>query len=203
MYLTRIDLKMDNRAIQNALGDCQKLHRLLMGLFCTSRREVDLLYRLKYGRECSVYMYSSQTIDSERLFPGMTLVGQRDIDPWLDNMSDGQRWSFDLLACPSKKVQIPGLKNSLRRVFQTQQERLAWISRKANQYGFELISVKELESSQLLGRHSSDRGGPIYFGAFHYQGSIHITDARLFQKAVSTGIGPGKAYGLGMMILSQ
>ena len=47
MYLTKIDLSIGNRGIQRALGDCQELHRIVMGLFEASRKDAGVLYRLR------------------------------------------------------------------------------------------------------------------------------------------------------------
>ncbi len=43
----------------------------------------------------------------------------------------------------------------------------------------------------------------MYLDQYHYQGTLQITDAVLFQNAVREGIGPGKSYGLGMLLLSS
>ena len=38
MYLTRIDLRPQVRAIQRAMGDCQQMRRLVSGLFQRGRK---------------------------------------------------------------------------------------------------------------------------------------------------------------------
>ena len=43
----------------------------------------------------------------------------------------------------------------------------------------------------------------MYLDQYHYQGVLQIIDAERFQLAVQRGIGPGKSYGLGMLMLSQ
>ena len=202
MYLTKINMPIADRGVQRALGDCQQMHRMITGLFDTSRTDSQVLYRLYCGRGvCCVYIYSSAPVKHERLLPNMELIGERDVTRWLESLSEGQSQSFDLLAWPSKKVSDGIAKNSRRRVLRTEEERLAWLARKAEQNGFELINVRELESAQQPGRHDEEHGGRMYVDSYHYQGEMRITDAAKFRAAVRSGIGPGKAYGLGMLLL--
>ena len=202
MYLTKINMPIADRGVQRALGDCQQMHRMITGLFDTSRTDSQVLYRLNFGRGvCCVYIYSSVPVKRERLLPNMELIGERDVTHWLESLSEGQVQSFDLLAWPSKKVPDGDAKNSRRRVLRTEAERLAWLARKAEQNGFEMLNVREFESAQQPGRHSEEHGGRLYVDSYHYQGKLLVTDAARFRAAVRSGIGPGKAYGLGMLLL--
>lgn len=202
MYLTKIELDIRQRAARTALADCQQMHRFLNTLFDCPREQAQLLYRIQnQGNHCSVYLYSACPIVQEKLLPFMHFAGQRDLSNWLQGLTEGRVLSFDLLTMPSKKVgQEPG-KNSRRRVLRTAEERLAWLERKAKQNGFEILSIRELESSSQFGRHNDTRGGTMVLDAYHYRGFLLIHDAEQFQKAMKIGIGPGKAYGLGMILL--
>lgn len=202
MNLTKITLPLANRSIQRALRDCQQMHRLIMGLFDTDRASADVLYRLRSDPGAiSVYIYSSSPVKRDRLVQGMKFAGERDMGSWLESLSDGQIWNFDLLAWPSKKVAIDGARNSRRRILRTAEERAGWLQHKAMQNGFDIMTVIELESFQQAGCHAAGNGGRLYVDSYHYQGTLQVTDAALFRKAVCSGLGPGKAYGLGMLLL--
>lgn len=204
MYLTKITLSLADRSIQRALGDCQQMHRLIMGLFDTDRASANVLYRLRSAQGAiAVYIYSSAPLKSDRLTLGMKFAGERDMGPWLESLSEGQRWNFDLLACPSKKVAVEGIKNSRRRILRTPDERTDWLRHKAMQNGFAVMTVRELGSSQQTGHHPAENGGRLYIDNYHYQGTLQVTDAALFRNVVSSGLGPGKAYGLGMLLLTH
>ncbi|MGI5928087.1 type I-E CRISPR-associated protein Cas6/Cse3/CasE [Pseudoflavonifractor sp.] len=204
MYLTKIDLLSRQWSIQRALGDCQQLHQMIMGLFETDRKSAGVLYRVREGScALAVYLYSNRPVNRERILPGMRFSGERELTPWLDAMGEGQIWNFDLLASPTKKVVRGEGKNSQRRVLRTLEERCAWLERKGDQNGFRLLNCREIEGSQLTGRHTQKRGGRMYLDQYHYQGALQITDAEQFRKAVQGGIGPGKSYGLGMLLLSR
>ena len=71
MYLTRIDLTLQQRGIQRALGDCQQLHQMIMGLFESDRKSAGVLYRIREDRYATaIYLYSVRPINRERLLPG-------------------------------------------------------------------------------------------------------------------------------------
>ena len=204
MYLTRIDLTLQQRGIQRVLGDCQQLHQMIMGLFESDRKSAGVLYRIREDRYATaIYLYSVRPINRERLLPGMHLAGQRDLTDWLNALQAGQIWRFDLLTSPTKKVGQDGRKNSRRRILRTWEERCAWLERKGEQNGFQLLNYQELAGGQLMGRHAQERGGMMYLDQYQYQGALRITNAGQFQKAVQDGIGPGTPYGLGMLLLSQ
>lgn len=204
MYLTKIDLLPRQWSIQRALGDCQQLHQMIMGLFETDRKSAGVLYRVREDScALAVYLYSNRPVNRERILPGMRFSGERELTPWLDAMGEGQIWNFDLLASPTKKVVRGEGKNSQRRVLRTLEERCAWLERKGDQNGFRLLNCREIEGSQLTGRHTQERGGRMYLDQYHYQGTLQITDVEQFRKAVQGGIGPGKSYGLGMLLLSR
>lgn len=203
MYLTKIDLSHLQRDIRRRLGDCQQFHQMIMGLFGCDRKSAGVLYRVREDRNTlAVYLYSNRPISREHLLPGMHISGQRDVTLWLESMKPGQVWHFDLLASPTKKVEQDGTKNSRRRILRTLEERIAWLAKKGVQNGFQLISCQELGGGQITGRHIQERGGRMYLDQYHYQGTLQITDAEQFQKAVQEGIGPGKSYGLGMLLLN-
>lgn len=202
MFLTKIELDIGSRAVREALADCQKMHRLLNGLCDEARTNAQLLYRIKSdGRKCAAYLYSEEALQPEKCLPFMHWAGDRDISSYVDGLRNGKTMRFDLLTMPSKKVGFDGKKNSQRRVLRTQEERIAWLYRKAQQNGFAIHGVQELESTDFSGNHNEQRGSRMYWNAYHYSGILEITDEAAFCKAFSEGIGPGKAYGLGMILV--
>lgn len=202
MYLTKIDLRPDERTIQFALANCQQMHRHVTGLFGTDRKSAQVLYRLRQERGCNaIYLYSACPVDASRLLRGMTLAGQRDLTGWVSEFAAGQRWQFDLLAAPMKKVSAEGRKNSQRRILRTAEERMQWLARKAEQSGFRVLTVRELEYVRQSGRRPESHR--MYLDAYHYTGSLEILEADAFRRALTQGIGSGRAYGLGMLLLRR
>ena len=201
MYLTKIELDPSSNAVRSALADCQNMHRLLCGLFDESRQKAGLLYRLREDENrCAVYLYSAVPVLRDRLLPFMRLSGQRDLAQWVAELMPGQKMGFDLITMPSKKVPRPDGGNSRRRAFLTETERLEWLNRKAAQNGFAILSATELELCDFSGTHPLQKSRMDWM-AWHYCGILEIRDKVAFATALATGIGPGKAYGMGMILL--
>lgn len=200
MYLIRVELDRNAYEVRSALMDCEKMHILVTGLFGTQRSDSSVLYRLNAQQNrLQLYLYASVPVTEEacRKYP----VVQRDITQWVSGLEQGQIRQFDLTASPSKKVPSETGKNSQRRILRQPEQRMEWLQRKAEQYGFTLLQVQELEQLHLSGSHRKESGGKMYLDAWHYQGMLRIDDAQLFRKALEGGIGSGKAYGFGMLML--
>lgn len=202
MYLSRIDLNLSDPRVRNALRDAQQMHRLLTGLFNMSRSDNDLLYRCRIiGGHVSVYMYSNTAILRDRILSCMQLRGERDLSDWVEGMQEGQIFAFNTLTMPFKKVEESNNKNSRRRVLRTIEERYQWFEKKAKQNGFALLNVDESESEKIRVLHGTEKGGRMTMDTYCYWGMLKITDPVLFRKAICHGIGAGRSYGLGMLLL--
>ena len=199
MYLIKIE--MNRQDARGLLSDCQQMHRFITGFFGTDRQFGQILYRtnLIQNKLC-IYLYAQ--FPAEHI-PDNCEVQQRDITAWLDSMEEGQIWSFDLIAAPTKKVAFEGKKNSQRRILRQPRERQECLERKAQQNGFAIIQAQEQEQLHVSGKHKADKGGVMYHDAYHYQGILQITDTDAFRKALETGIGSGKSYGFGMMMVKR
>ena len=202
MFLSKIELELSNPGIRAALQDAQKMHCLVTGLFQCARKEAEVLYCSQVkGMTVELYLYSTRPIDQNRILPGMSLVGQRDIGSWADSIKAGDIFRFRLLTAPFRKAAEDGAKNSRRRGLRTVEERIAWLVRKAEQNGFRLLSAEEASDSKVTARHPDSQGGSLIVNTYCYTGTLQILDADIFRRALQTGIGPYKAYGLGMLIL--
>lgn len=200
MYLIKVELSLQNPAVRYALTNCQRMHNLTTKFFGTSRQESNILYRTHVkDNQVDLYMYADRPVD-----PAMCQqyrVYQKEMSGYLDQLKEGQVLTFDLLAMPSKKVSVEGKKNSQRRALRDPADRYNWLSRKAQQYGFELQQAVELEDREARGTHAEDKGGEMHHTGRHYRGTIAIRNLEAFKTALKTGIGPGKAYGYGMLLL--
>lgn len=202
MFMTKFHLDLSTPAIRVALWDAQRMHQIVTTIFNSSRKDSNILYRINY-RQTSAYLYTySDTQANRELLPvGVSIEGERDITEWKSLLTAGKCVKFDLIASPSKKVKIDGV--SKRRLLESEAERFDWLARKGSQYGFELLRASESQEDEAHVNHPADRGGQMSFRTFHYTGILRIVDGMKFQTALATGIGPGKAYGSGMMLLQS
>lgn len=203
MYISKVILDRRSPSIRQCLSNCQDMHRNIMAMFESSRKEAGVLYRMNLkSSEASAYVLSQKK--PKTVLPhGMELIGTKEISPLLETFDNGTCFEFDLLAAPTKKVSIENRKNSRRRMLQTEDERLRWLNSKAANGGFIINSIQECGRETFYGTHNTENGGKMIIEAIHFQGSLCIEDREKFIRTYKTGIGPGKAYGLGMLLLMK
>ena len=200
MYLIKVEMARSLPEVRHALADCQKMHRLVTGLFDAARQDANILYRTNFvADQLHLYLYASIPVTEPAA--KRYRIAQRDLTPWLERLQPGQYLKFDLITSPSKKVSMDGQKNSRRRILREPSERQAWLERKAEQSGFAICQVIEQEQIHVSGKHPADQGGIMHHDAYRYQGVLQITDSEAFRRSLQKGIGSGKAYGFGMMLL--
>jgi CRISPR system Cascade subunit CasE len=99
-----------------------------------------------------------------------------------------------------------------------EEERLAWLARRGAEFdGFELTAARLVagevaaasEGDRRFWRSRADPGAPITshgrgltFGTALFEGQLTVTDSAKFRSAWSSGIGPGKAFGCGLLSLA-
>ena len=114
---------------------------------------------------------------------------------------------FSLLANPTRKVRSDAsgnrTKNGRRLPLTSREDLLAWIRRKAETGGFSLgdddESVRTVPKPRSYFQKSGASG--VHY-AVEFQGILTITDAELFRRTFTTGIGSAKAFGFGMLALA-
>lgn len=203
MIQSVIELDLSHHAVQSALRDAQRMHRLVTGLLESGRKEQNLLYRVRADENgVRLLIRSDGPIHRARLLSFMRLSEETALDDRIDTLSAGQRLRFELLTMPYKKIADGMGANSRRRMLQTAEERLEWLRRKAEQNGFALCCVIEISAGKSTACHREEKGGALAMDAFSYVGELQITDADAFRAALRRGIGAGKAYGYGMLLWS-
>ena len=88
--------------------------------------------------------------------------------------------------------------NSRRVFLRTAQERADWLRHQGEKGGFRVVSLQEDTPFDLHGKRSP---GNICLRAVRMMGRLEITDTVRFVDAYQSGIGPEKAYGMGMLLL--
>ena len=123
-----------------------------------------------------------------------------DISPILDAFSQNRVLHFSILAFPGKKIKSES-KNSKRVLLRGNEERMEWLKRQGDKNGFELIEAHETAEEQKVS--ASKTSGEFILSGVPFEGILRITDPALFKKGFAQGIGPEKAYGFGMLMLSK
>lgn len=153
----------------------------------------------------------------------------KDIAKAYQQLQNGQVLSFRLRANPTKRIWKVTTANSElkgKRVGLLQEEeQIAWLVRKGKEResgksgGFEIL-VKEIENENGeihhvprvdVRREGKQRGRKKENGSSHatthlavrYDGLLQITDVDAFRETLSKGIGPGKAFGFGLLSVAR
>lgn len=134
---------------------------------------------------------------------------------------NGDELRFRLLANPTKKVdtttksqrQAGVAKNNGRRIgIINHNKQIEWLRRKGEQSGFELLSVQadncisdvtQTEIRTLYSRRKTTQSNPITMHTVMFDGRLRVVNVDIFRLALQNGIGPGKAYGCGLLSITR
>ena len=204
MYMTCVAIDRHNPSARQALADCCDMHKNIMRLYSSSENSVarcagKILYRIvEQQNEIMLYLTSTHLPDMRQTaWIKSHTVRQCDLQPLVNRFAPGQSFSFDLLTHPSKKEMRTGA-NSHRVFLRTARERADWLQRQGEKGGFRVVSLQEGAPFDLRGKRST---GNICLRAVRMMGRLEITDTARFAQAYQSGIGPEKAYGMGMLLL--
>ncbi|MHB1007511.1 MAG: type I-E CRISPR-associated protein Cas6/Cse3/CasE [Chloroflexota bacterium] len=143
------------------------------------------------------------------------------VDSQYGAISTGDHLRFRLVANPTKKIDTRSgpdgeRRNGQRVPVRGEEAQLAWLARKGEGCGFRLrqarVNPASVERSTVpaaqaspgpekKGWHPGDDGKKmeLSFTAITFDGELVVTDANAFRLALLGGIGPGKAYGFGLL----
>jgi CRISPR system Cascade subunit CasE len=195
-----------------------------------ARARLGVLYRLEIeprtGRTI-ILVQSRQMPDWSRLAPGYLLdtggdpenPACKEISHVYARIEPGMVFAFRLQANPTRKIDTrsgpDGRRRNGRRVELVGEEaQLDWLRRKAAASGFELmtvranpvvLSVTAVPGGKLIGLHPDglDSVRRMTFAVVRFDGLLRVTNADRFRTALVEGIGPGKAYGLGLLSIAR
>lgn len=223
IYLSRLLLNHRSREVQRDLADCHRLHGRILSAFPQepgldgARERFGILYRLETGaRGLQVLVQSRYEPDWSKLPPGYLHVGSecKRVDEQYGRLREGMVLMFRLRANPTRRVSAHSGSEDPRwhgkRVeLRCEEEQLAWLGRKGDHGGFELLEVRlhvpdvrTASDANVVGtrfNHSAGEKRRLVFGSVLFEGKLRVRDAEQFRRTLETGIGSGKAYGFGLL----
>jgi CRISPR system Cascade subunit CasE len=211
LYLSRLRLDPRQPAVQQALANSQLLHHQVMSAFPDAggqgREAYSVLFRVEIdaasGRPTLLVQSAARPnwegSSANSLLSSGTDVPCKEVTAFYAAIALGQHLRFRLRANPTRRVHASrtGDKLAGKRVeLRTDEQRQAWIARKLQGAGCELIGcVIRDEPTQ----HGVREGKRVAHGAATFDGVLRVTDPSLLQAAIRQGIGSGKAYGFGLL----
>jgi CRISPR system Cascade subunit CasE len=219
MFISRASLVETDGALgvlAKLLGrrtDAYARHELIWSLFAgadTAPR--DFLYREIVGRHPSWLIVSARA-------PTDTLgLWRIDSKPFAPAIAQGQRLGFALRANPtvSRSKPVGGQAVGRHDVVMAAMKRdgvsrdeavatagLAWLQRQGLRAGF-AVEPKGLRIGGYM-RHQFERPGgkPMVLASLDFEGVIAVTDADAFVRVLAAGLGRGKAFGFGLLLVRK
>ena len=77
-----------------------------------------------------------------------------------------------------------------------------WLTRKAEFSGFRVERFISIQPGYIYVGKSGEPNGNRLFSA-KYEGILQVTNPADFQKTLTSGIGPGKAFGFGLLSVAK
>ena len=246
LYLSRLNLPRRDRCAQRLLGDCHALHRFVMSGFPDvaardARNELGVLYRVEprsHDDPCvHVLVQSNEAPRWAFESPGYTAEPPRPLDALAAAIGAGRRFRFRLLANPTRRVSRRATEEAdpargrdrpedpksvgMRVGVRSEEARLAWLKRKGEAAGFQLLAAtisggiedprqssfdvaRADPAAALAGVRQQDRTrDQLTFETCLFEGILEVTSADALRAALRDGIGPGKAFGCGLLSLAE
>ena len=205
MYLSRIELEPNRRAVMKALASPNIFHGAIEQSFPGPRGR--RLWRVDtLGGKTCLLVLSQEEPDFGLLAArfGTAVWESRDYAPLLSRIEKGGVWHFRLTANPT--VSKSGETSERGRVLGhiTPEYQKQWLLDRAQKHGFSLSkeAFDVVQSQWLRFRKGTDGGRPVTLLSVTYEGILTVTEPALFKQALTDGLGRGKAYGLGLLTVA-
>jgi CRISPR system Cascade subunit CasE len=203
MHLSKLVLNPRSRDVRRDLASPYNLHRTILRAFPDAQdggpgRVLFRVEELRRTGEIVALIQSAQKPHWSRLdaLPGYLLPTNGTPNPLSKEFSprfrEGQLLAFRLLANPTIK------RNGKRLGLLREEDQMAWLKRKADAAGFDLLSATAVPEGLVRDEKSKD-GQRLTFLGVRFDGVLRVTDPKTFLRALENGIGSAKGLGFGML----
>jgi CRISPR system Cascade subunit CasE len=209
MYLSRLILNPRSRRVQKEVANLYEMHRSIMRAF---PEDLDagterVLFRLGNSPTSGGLGLLVQSLTSPN-WSWLAEAGARgyllptdEPSPWVKhfdlNLAPSQVLAFRLRANPT--VRRKGKRLGLYRW----EDQLQWLTRKAEQGGFRLLSARS-SSQRILGGqvHRKGESHRLRLLSVQFDGLLQVTDPARLHESVKEGVGSAKGLGFGLLSLA-
>lgn len=209
MFLTRFELNTARRGARALLGSPQAMHAAVLAGFLPGQagrvlwrvdqsQRAARLYLLSHGRPDLTHMVEQAGWPTTRSWD------TRDYRPLLERVAAGVTFGFRLAANPTRSTRVKADKRSQRVGHVTADQQLTWLLVRAERLGVDLGS-SESPNVRVVERGVrvfSRGGGRVTLAVAVFEGLLVVRDPDAVRAAMTSGIGPGKAYGCGLLTLA-
>ena len=210
LFMSGLILNSESHEVKRDLREPYEMHRTLMLGFDDQENHGRILWRSEISEleQHTIYVQSESRPDWSRLPVGYCLpplAAKIDINPVCRAIPEsalqyerGQVRHFRLRANPVKRLAESGKRTGIT----DPHEQVAWLERKASESGFEIIDVMitRTDRPDCMSKGSKD-GKRLSLLSVDFKGRLRVLEPEIFiERAVRSGIGPGKGLGMGMLI---
>ena len=209
MYLTRMELNTRNMDTIRLLGSQEKIHGMVESGFSGERKRN--LWRLEsLGDRLYLLILSPDRPD---LSSGVRRYGfpddenayqTKDYTPLLGRVKNDTWWHFKLVANPTKSVVSTQGERGHVKAYCSLKYQEEWLLNRAQKHGFELLpeNFQIIQRSWHIFRKGKEQGkNRVSIKGVTYEGILKVCDEDKFKELLVTGIGRGKAYGMGLLTI--
>lgn len=199
------------------LASPQRVHAAVLAGFPDDahdeQREGRVLWRLDQGRhDVVLYIVSPGKPDLTHMVEtvGRPTYGwqTREYTPFLDRLAVGDQWAFRLLANPvhSTRPESPDQRGK-RFAHVTAAQQTDWLLRRAGRDGFEVVTSSAGAPDLLVRERRTVRfkraSRTVTLSTAIFEGRLRVADPSALRRALTSGIGPAKGYGCGLLTLAD
>ena len=209
--LSQIKINARSRDVQRDLADSHGMHRRVMSLLPdraetpSLRAHTATLHRLDRFPDGSIHLLVQSGLDDLRLdtLPaGYAVEAPRtlNLDAFHARLHPGLTVRYAIAANPTRSIVQPGGQRGKRVPLAGYDAVRRWWDRKATEAGLTLIGGPRIDPApQPSGTRGAHR---VVHRAQRIEGSATVADVAALKRALTEGIGRGKAYGLGLLTLA-
>lgn len=201
MFLSQLNLKCMDRGAMRALTDVYRLHQLVMKGFAAYSSTNRILYRVEPEERCgqiAVLVQSLQAPDWGCLTDANHGVVSARVKEFSVIFKAGDTYAFRLRANPV--VTRDGKRRGLIR----DESLLEWLGKKEGNVGARFGSMTVVDEGYVSGiKGGEEKKHRMSLKLARFEGALEVVDPMLFQETFSSGIGPAKAFGCGLLSLAR
>ena len=202
-YLTKVEIDYET-AVKRGLRDSYAWHQKVWQAFPDrDKKERNFLTRVDDTNDGFRLLILSRTIP---IRPDWCPTDSWNTSEIADSFLANTQFQFSLLANATEKKVVRDehgvrKKNGRRKALTREEDLRSWMQRKAAQHGF-TIADSQLRVTPMPKQFFLKKGKLGTHVATRFDGILSVTDKEAFTKALTTGIGPAKAFGFGMLCIS-
>jgi CRISPR system Cascade subunit CasE len=209
VFLTQFEINRARRGAKKLLGSPQAMHAAVLAGFPADEGG-RVLWRVDaWAVHTHLYVLSARPPDLTHLveqagWPTTHTWRTGDYRPVVERIADGDRYGFRLTANPTRSTKVHEGRRSQRVGHVTAEQQLGWLLDRADRIGVDFGGADE-PTVRVVERaiRSFRRGDSIVsLSTATFEGTLSVASAGALRAAITSGIGPAKGYGCGLLTLA-